>query len=82
MKEYRLYGMNGKRTLTGTILHPNTSYNFSVTVPNNSAGTLTFVLTAVDTNNNESVDSTPASYSYNIDTIPPAAPKNLNIQKQ
>jgi hypothetical protein len=82
MKEYRLYRTDGTRTLTGTISHPSTSYNFSVTVPDQSAGTLTFVLTAVDTNNNESLDSTPASYSYNIDTIPPAAPKNLNVQKQ
>ena len=82
MKEYRLYRTDGTRALIGTIPHPNTSYNFSVTVPDQSAGTLTFVLTAVDTNNNESLDSTPASYPYNLDTIPPAAPKNLSITKQ
>jgi hypothetical protein len=82
MKEYRLYRSDGTRTLIGTITHPNTSYNFSVTATDQSAGTLTFVLTAVDTNNNESLDSSPASYSYNLDTIPPTAPKGLSVQKQ
>lgn len=81
MKEYRLYRTDGTRTLIGTIPHPTTSYNFSVTVADQSNGTLTFVLTAVDLNNNESLDGTPASYSYNLDTIPPASPKNLSIQK-
>jgi len=82
MKEYKLYRTDGTRTLIGTITHPNTSYNFSVTVADNSSGTLTFVLTAVDTNNNQSSDSTPASYTYNLDTIPPTSPRNLNVQKQ
>ena len=82
MKEYLLYRTDGTRTLIGTIPHPNTSYNFSVTVPDQSAGSLTFVLTAKDTNNNVSPDSTPASYSYNLDTVPPVAPKNLNVQNQ
>lgn len=82
MKEYRLYRTDGTRTLIGTIAHPNTSYNFSVTVPDQSSGTLKFVLTAVDTNNNESADSAPATYSYNLDTTPPAAPKALSIQAQ
>jgi len=82
MRDYRLYRTDGTRTLIGTISHPNTSYNFSVTVPDLSSGTLRFVLTAVDTNNNESLDSSPASYSYNLDTIPPAAPRNLSVQSQ
>jgi len=82
MKEYRLYRTDGTRTLIGTITHPNTSYNFSVTVADNSSGTLIFVLTAVDTNNNESLDSVPASYSYNLDTISPISPKNLSVQNQ
>jgi len=82
MKEYRLYRTDGTRTLIGTITHPATSYNFSVTVADNSSGTLTFVLTAVDTNNNQSSDSTPASYTYNLDTIPPTSPRNLNVQNQ
>ena len=81
MKEYKLYRTDGTRALVGTIAHPTTSFNFSVTVADNSAGILTFVLTAVDTNNNESADSTPASHSYNLDSIPPASPKNLSVQK-
>jgi hypothetical protein len=82
MKEYRLYRTDGTRALIATIAHPNTSYNFSVTVADNSSGTLTFVLTAVDTNNNQSPDSTPASYVYNLDTIPPTSPRNLSVQNQ
>src|SRR4030042_767086 len=70
MKEDRLYRTDGTRTLIGTITHSNTSYNFSVTVADNSSGTLTFVLTAVNTNNNQSSDSTPAS------------PKNLSVQNK
>ena len=81
MKEYKLYRTDGTRALIGAITHPNTLYNFSVTVPDNSAGTLTFVLTAIDTNNNESSDSSLASYNYNLDTIPPSAPKSLTVQK-
>jgi len=82
MKEYRLYRTDGTRALIGTIPHPTISYNFSVTVPDQSSGTLTFVLTAIDTNNNASLDSTPAAYSYNFDTTPPAAPRNLSVQNQ
>ncbi len=81
MKEYRLYRTDVTRTLLGTVPQPTTSYNFSVAVPDGSSGTLTFVLTAVDTNNNESSDSTSASYSYNLDTSPPISPKNLSVQK-
>jgi hypothetical protein len=81
MKEYRLYRTDVTRTLIGATPHPNTSYPFAVTVPDGSSGTLKFVLTAVDTNNNESVDSTPASYGYNLDTTPPSSPKSLSIQK-
>jgi hypothetical protein len=81
MKEYRLYRTDVTRTLIGTIPHPTTLYNFSVSVPDQSAGTLTFVLTAVDKNNNESADSVPASHSYNLDTTPPSSPKNLQVQK-
>jgi len=82
MKEYKLYRTDGTRTLIGTIAHPTVTYNFSVTVPDGSAGTLTFVLTAVDTNNNASADSTAAAYPYNADATPPAAPRNLSVAKQ
>ncbi len=81
MKEYRLYRTDGTRALVGTVPHPTALYNFSVTVADNSTGTLTFVITAVDTNNNESADSTPAAYPYNLDSTPPSSPKNLIIQK-
>ncbi len=66
MKEYRLYRTDGTRTLIGTTPHPNTSYPFAVTVTDGSSGTLLFVLTAVDINNNESVDSTVATYNYDL----------------
>ena len=82
MASYKLYRTDGTRTLIGTIPHPTVLYNFSVTVPDQSSGTLKFVLTAVDTNNNESLDSTEATYPFNLDTTPPAAPKNLSTQKQ
>jgi hypothetical protein len=81
MKEYRVYRTDGTRALIGTIAHPATSYNFSVTVPDQSAGTITFVITAVDTTNNQSADSTPSSYTYNLDLTPPAAPRGLVIIK-
>lgn len=82
MREYRLYRTDGTRTLIGTIARPTTSYNFSVSVPDNSSGTLTFVLTAVDTNNNQSADSATTSYTYNLDTIPPTSPKDLTVRIQ
>jgi fibronectin type 3 domain-containing protein len=82
MASYKLYRTDTTRTLIGTIAHPTTTYNFSITVPDGSTGTLTFVLTAVDTNNNESVDSNTASYSYNLDSTPPGGPRNLSVQKQ
>jgi hypothetical protein len=66
MKEYRLYRTDGTRTLVGATPHPNTSYPFAVTVPDGSSGTLKFVLTAVDTNNNESTDSNLATYNYDL----------------
>jgi hypothetical protein len=38
MASYKLYRTDGTRTLMGTIPHPTTTYNFSVTVPDNSSG--------------------------------------------
>ena len=68
IKEYRLYRTDTTKTLLGTTPHPNNSYPFTVTVPDGSSGTLLFVVTAVDTSNNQSADSNPASYSYNLGT--------------
>ena len=79
MASYKMYRTDGTRTLIGTIAHPSTSYNFSVTVTDNSSGTLTFVLTAVDTTGNESTDSATASFSY--DFVRPGAPRNLVVTK-
>ena len=77
MKEYRTYRTKGTKTLTGTIAHPTASYNFSVTVPDLSIWISTFVSTVVDTNNNESLNSTPTSDDDNLDKVSPAALKNL-----
>lgn len=66
---YNLYRTDGARSKLNTTLipHPPTlPYPFSVTVPDGSSGTLTFVLTAVNTSNNESLDSDVASYSYDL----------------
>src|SRR4030042_5320431 len=68
IREYRLYRTDQTRTLLGTTPHPNSSYPFTVTVPDGSSGTLLFVATAVDTSNYESADSNKASYSYNLST--------------
>jgi hypothetical protein len=69
VKEYRLYRTDGTRTRIGSTPHPNTSYPFPVTVADGSAATLSFVLTAVDINNNESADSNLAAYSYDLTKI-------------
>ena len=81
MKEYRFYRTDGTRTLIGTIPHPETAYNFVITVPERSSGTATFVLTAVDTEGNQSADSIPASYQWNLDTAPPSDPTGLKISE-
>ena len=79
MASYRLYRTDGSRLLIGTIPHPAITHDFSVTVPDGSAGTLTFVLVAVDTNNNASLDSVTAPFAYNLDVTPPARPGGLNV---
>ncbi len=66
IKEYRLYRTDITRTLLGVTPHPNNSYPFTVTIPDGSSGTLTFAITAVDSSNYESADSSPASYPYNL----------------
>jgi hypothetical protein len=84
MAGYNLYRTDATRTKINSTLiphPPSLPYLFSVTVPDGSQGVLTFVLTAVDTANNESADSAPASYNYNLDTTSPLAPKNLGVTK-
>lgn len=80
LASYNLYRTDSGRTLIGNISSTAAQpYLFSVTVTNSV--TLTFVITAVDTSGNESVDSAPASYSYS-NTVPPSPPKNLTVLKQ
>jgi len=68
-KYYRLYRTDVTRTLIGTVSHPNTSLSFPISIPDGSSGTLLFVLTAADINNNESADSNSASYSYDLSKV-------------
>jgi fibronectin type 3 domain-containing protein len=82
MKEYRIYRTDGGRVLIGTIQHPTTQYLFNVTIPDQSVGDLTFVMTAVDTAGNQSGDSAVAHYPFNLDTTPPSAPIGITVVKQ
>jgi hypothetical protein len=82
MTIYKLCRRDGTRTLIGIIPHPTTTCDFPVTFPDNSAGTLSSVLTAVDTNKKESLDSATASYNYNLDTVQLSSLRNLTVQKQ
>jgi len=79
---YNLYRTDGTRLKINPalILIPAVLYNFSVTVPDNSTGTMTFVLTAVDAMGNESLDSNTASRLY--DLVPPAKPIGMIINFQ
>lgn len=79
MALYNVYRTDGTRILIGTVPHPTTLYDFSITVPDGSAGTLTFVLVAVDTNNNASLDSVTAPFVYNLDVTPPARPGGFSV---
>jgi|SRR3972149_5163074 len=80
MASYKLYRTDGTRTLIGTIPHPTIQYTFTQTVVDGSQGTMNFVLTAIDTAGNESVDSNTAPFSWDLKS--PAAPGSLGISKQ
>jgi hypothetical protein len=58
------------------------TYLFNLNVPVNSAGTATFVIRSVDTNNNEAADSNAASFSWNVDTIPPSVIGDFGVSRQ
>ena len=80
MASYNLYRTDGTRLKINPapIAHPPVlPYTFSITVPDNSSGTLTFVLTAVDRSGNESADSVPATLVY--DLVPPSRPTGLSV---
>lgn len=76
---YNLYRTDGTRLKINPtlIVIPAVQYDFSVTVPDNSTGTMTFVLTAVDATGNESPDSLAASRVY--DLVPPVRPAGVII---
>ena len=57
-------------------------YLWTLTVPINSAGSATFVLQSVDNNSNHAADSNLATYSWNVDTIPPAIIGDFGVVKQ
>ena len=77
---YRVYRTDGTRAMIGNVLAPAHQHGpFNAIVPDNSAGILKFVVTAYDTNSNESADSNTATWTYNLDTIPPGAPKTLKL---
>ena len=80
MASYKLYRTDGTRILIGTIPHPPTlPYLFTITIPDNSEGTATFVLTAVDTSGNESGDSNVAIFPF--DQKAPRAPAGFSVGK-
>lgn len=76
---YKLFRTDGTRVLLATIPGRTTaSYDFVVTVPDNSTSTLTFVMRAYSATK-ESADSLPASYFFDLTPIP-AVPGGLGIQ--
>lgn len=81
VKEYRLYRIDGIRTRVATFAHPPTFPAGPVitTVPDGSQGTLAFVLTAVDTANNESGDSNTVTHPF--DFMGPVAPKGFRLSQ-
>lgn len=90
LDHYNLYRTDGSRvkinssniaTTFGTSGNP---YLFSTTATGaeGTVITLTFVVTAVDINGNESVDSNVASYQYTMPKTIPAGPSSLIIQHQ
>lgn len=81
MKEYRLYRLDPTRSLIVTIPHPPTlPYPFVTQGPDGGEVLMSFVLTAVDTANNESGDSNVATYPF--DQKPPAAPGALEVERK
>jgi hypothetical protein len=79
---YKIYRTDGARTLIGTIPgKPTAIYNFNVTVPDNSSGTLKFKLTAYNSSNVEGADSNEALYPFDLIPVPPA-PAGLGVNQQ
>jgi hypothetical protein len=78
---YKLYRTDGTRALLGTIPGKATiQYNFNITVPDNSTGTATFVLTAYSATR-ESGDSVQVSYPFDLSPLP-VVPGGFGIMAQ
>ena len=56
------------------------SYDFDLTIPNGSQGTLTFIMKAVDTASNPSLDSNTASYGFDYQA--PGAVPGFGVKKR
>ena len=79
LSKFRVYRTDGARTKMCEVSALTCS--FSVLVSNDSTGVLSFVATAVDTSNNESVDSSTATFNWNTE-VAPAAPGTFKIELQ
>lgn len=76
---YKLYRTDGARTEVAAIPGRATStYNFSITVPDGSAGTLRFVMTATNATK-ESPDSVVATFPFDL-TPTPVAPGGFGVR--
>ena len=76
---YKLYRTDGTRLLIGDIPgeNPTFPYSFTVTVPDGSTGTVTFIVVAYSTTQ-VSEDSNVASYPFDLSPRP-AAVKDLKV---
>ena len=78
---FNLYETDGGRVLLNTspIIAP--PFNFSITKPDGTSGTATFVITAVNPGG-ESADSNVASYPFALVPAAPAAPATFSVITQ
>lgn len=78
---YKLYRTDGTRALVATIPGKTTAlYNFTLTVPDGTTGTLRFVMTAISATK-ESADSVTALYPFDLTPVP-SVPGGLGIVAQ
>lgn len=79
---YKLYRTDGTRVQVGgnIVGKATTQYLFTITVPDGSTGTATFVMTAYSATK-ESADSVTVSYPFDLSPSP-AVPVGFGIQAQ
>jgi len=77
VKEYRIYRVDGIRTLVGTVQHPTVVMSFVLSVSDGIEGQAKYVATAVDSMGNESADSNTVTIPF--DRKPPVAPEAFKI---